>query len=366
MARGVFRGAAYIDGMTKTSTAVPTVVPRELDGKYRAYKNSGPEVEELSVAQIEADIERREAAAAERQMFAEVLDGVEAASYFYASRRGQMNDVDDIIGDTLVDVIAQQKRGTTHINDGAFKQAAAGAVSSRYVDKEAHHTDLKGRRIFNAKVEELMQVLGRELNTRERRLLADEIRMSFPAGRRPSIGFEHKNVAVSLDMQVGEDGGTTLGDLIAADESGSGYATATSKAAAANEALEQGGSFKAADARKNIWNILADNGPQVAVMSIHDDRELRAVVEEFGGPVAVARAWQQGDTAEDDPVNEALFAPFGKLDEQGKERVTSILLRNATYAEKVWDAAMSAALDNQKKRNKMRAESRAAARKKAA
>ncbi|WP_143015792.1 hypothetical protein [Microbacterium sp. 77mftsu3.1] len=339
-------------------------------GRFGAHANTIPEAALLTVDDLNAREDLRErgedavsVARQERQFYGEVLSGVEDAANMYATRRGQFNDRDDIVGDTIVDILAQQKRGTKHINDGAFKQFTTRAVSSRYIDKDAHHTTLKGRRIFNERSEELMQELGRPLNPVERKALADEIRLSFAPGNRPSVGFETKNVPISLDLPVGEIGDTTLGDLLAADESGSSYATATSKAAAANDALEEGGSFKAADARKNIWNILADgNAPVVAIGSLSDDRAHRAAVEEFGGPAAVALAWQNAETAEDDPVNDALFAPFGNLSDKDREDVTSLLLRNPDYAAKVWDSAMTAAVDVQKFRALKRREARATAR----
>lgn len=332
---------------------------RRHNGEFGEHDHTAPEA---TLATIDADMQRRAAAAAERQMFREVLDGVEQAANMYAARRGQWNDRDDIVGDTIVDIIGQQRRGTTHINDGAFKQYTTRAVSSRYVDPGVHHTDLKGRRIFNEQRDAFMQEHGRDLTGQERTELADAIRLSFPAGRRPSVGFEQKRVSVSLDLPVSEDSATTLGDRLAADERGSDYATSTSQAAVANDSLEQGGSFKPADARKNIWNILAEDAPKVAVLTIHDDREHRDLVAGFGGAAAVARAWQEGETAEDDAVNTALFAPFGSLDEKQREQVTAVLLRNPAYADQVWDSAMSAALDVQKLRAIKRRESRAAAR----
>lgn len=357
--------AAYMLDMTQISTiaADRREAAREATGQFGEQVHSTPEIALATIESIESDLARREAARAERQMFAEVLDGVERAANMYAARRGQWNDRDDIVGDTIVDIIGQQKRGTTHINDEAFKQYSTRAVSSRYMDPNVHHTALKARRIFNEKTEEFLQEHGRNMTRTERTELADSIRLSFPAGRRPTPGFETKEIAISLDMQLGEDGSTTLGDLIAAEEGGSDYATATTKAAAANDALEdENSSFKAADARKNIWNLLAEEGPKVAVKSLEDDRAHRALVEQFGGAAAVARAWQEGETAEDDPVNDALFAPFGSLNEKQREQVTDVLTRNAAFAEKIWESAMTAALDVQKLRTIKRREARAAAR----
>lgn len=352
---------------TSTAVAERREAAREHTGRFGEQVHTVPEVALATVESIEADIARREAEAAERQMFSEVLEGVEEAANLYAARRGQWNDRDDIVGDTIVDIIGQQKRGTKHINDAAFKQYSTRAVSSRYIDPNVHHTTLKGRRIFNEQSEARMQELGRALTPSERSELADQIRLSFPAGNRPVPGFETKQTAISLDLQVGEDGSTTLGDLIAAEEGGSGYATATTKAAAANDALEdEDSSFEAKDARKNIWNILSEDGPKVNVKSLSDDRAHRSAVEAFGGAAAVARAWQQGETAEDDAVNVALFAPFGTLDEKEQEQVTDVLVRNAAFADKIWDSAMSAAVDVQKLRAIKRRESRLAAKSEAA
>lgn len=366
----VAEAAAYMAGMTHINVLATArrEDARDTVGRFGVQEHSAPEATLATIESIEADNARREADAADRQMYAEVLDGVEKAANMYAARRGQWNDRDDIVGDTIVDILGQQKRGTTHINDDAFKQYTTRAVSSRYVDPGVHHTSLTGRRIFNEKVEAKMQSLGRPLTKAEREELADAVRLSFPAGRRPAFGFERKEVPISLDLEVGENGSTTLGDLIAAEERGSDYATATTRAAAANDALEdEGSSFKAADARKNIWNLLADDdAPKVAVKSVTDDRQHRALVENFGGAAAVARAWQEGETAEDDAVNESLFAPFGQLDEKQREHVTNVLVRNAAFADKIWDSAMTAALDVQKLRSLKRRESRAAAREAAA
>ena len=363
-------------GMTQISTiaADRREAARENTGQFGEQNHSNPEINLLTVEELnqradlhELGMDRTATSAAERAYYADLLEGVEQAANMYAARRGQWNDRDDIVGDTILDILGQQKRGTAHINDAAFKQYSTRAVSSRYMDPEVHHRTLKARGMFKAKTEEFMQENGRVMTRKERQELADSIRMSFPAGQRPVPGFETKTYTTSLDLQVGEDGNTTLGDLIAAEETGSGYATATSAAAAANDALEdEKSSYKAADARKNIWNLLAEEGPHVAVKSLDDDRELRSRVGAFGGPAAAALAWQQGETAEDDPVNDALFAPFGQLNEKQREQVTDVLVRNSAFAEKIWDSAMTAALDVQKLRTIKRREARAAQRSEAA
>lgn len=359
-------------GMTQISTTAASAreAAREHTGQFGEQTHSAPEATLLTVADIEADIERREAQRLEREDGAKIVDGIRRAATYYATRRGQANDRDDIIGDTIVDVVGQQKRGTTHVTEDAFLQYSTRAVSSRYIDPNAHHTTLKARRAFNERTERFLQENGREMNFVERREIADQIRLAAPAGNRPAIGFEKRVYEVSISRPLTTDADTTLGDLLKAEDPVGDYATATTRAAAANDALEdETSTFRAADARKNIWNLLAEEGPNVAVKTLSDDREFRSRVAEFGGPAAVARAWQEGETAEDDPVNDALFAPFGKatmLTDKEREQITDVLLRNAGHADKIWDSAMTAALDVQKLRTIKRREARHAAREKAA
>lgn len=354
--------------MSEMSTVVARreAAREDTTGRFGEHNHNAPEVALATVESIEAEAQlrdqRRESEAEELAKFRTILDGVTDAAGMYAARRGQRNDVDDIIGDTIVDVVGQMKRGATHITDAAFLQRATRAVSSRYIDPNAHHTSLTARREFNTQVGLMVQKLGRQLTPRERKALADEIRLSEEPGNRPAIGFEQKNLMLSFDQPVTADGAATLGDFTPAEDLTSDYATATTKAAAANDALEEGKSFKAADARKSIWNILAEDGPEVAVKSLADDRPHRQAVAEFGGPAAVARAWQMGETAEDDAVNVALFAPFGTLSEKQQEQVTEILLRNEKFADNIWDSAMKAAVDVQARRSVKRAEDRAAKR----
>lgn len=366
-------------GMTQNSTIVANrrEAARETTGQFGEQTHSAPEATLLTVEEINAREDLRELGfdsattkAREAAFYADLIDGVEKAATMYSIRSGHAGDRDDIVGDTVLDIIGQQKRGTKHINDAAFKQYSTRAVSSRYIDKNVHHTTLKARGVFNHRVEQFMQENGRMPNDVERKELADEIRLAAPAGNRPAIGFERKEVIASLDKPVDRDGDATLGDLIAASEGGSGYATATTRAAAANDALEDPTqSFRPADARKCIWNLLAEEGPSVAVKSVTDDRAHRSLVTEFGGPAAVARAWQEGETAEDAPVNDALFAPFGQpsmLDDKAREEITNVLLRHSDHAEKIWDSAMTAALDVQALRTIKRREARHAARDKGA
>jgi hypothetical protein len=351
--------------MTDTNTITRRENARETTGRFGEQEHTGPEValalDSVSFDDLDArqaDVER---ASADRARWAKLLRNTEQAANGYAARRGQWNDRDDIIGDTIVDIIGQQKRGTNNLSDDAFVQHATRSVSQRYLDPNVHHTALTARKKYVAWVDEFMQDNGRMPTDAESKAKADEIRLSAEPGRRPSEGFERKMLFKELDAPVGTDGATTHGDLLAARDDASTYALDTSEAAKTLDSLEAENSLSKADVRKNIWNIIAEDAPKVAALSLADDRGHRAAVTDFGGPAAVARAWQNGDTAEDHPANDGLFAPFGELDEHGKEQVTGILVRNSDHAERVWDAAMTAAVDVQKLRALKRREARQAA-----
>lgn len=351
--------------MTDTNT-IRRENAREITGRFGEQEHTGPEVTLALDTDPFDSLQAREdasaAAATDRARWAKLLRDSERAANGYAARRGQWQDRDDIVGDTLLDIIGQQKRGTNNLSDEAFVQHATRAVSQRYLDPHVHHTALTARKKYVDWVDQFMQDHGRMPSEAETKAKADEIRLAAEPGRRPAEGFERKTVFKELDAPVGEDGMTTRGDLLAARDTASAFATDESEAANVYESIEKGGSYSKADARKNIWNILAADAPHVAVKTLSDDRAHRAAVSEYGGPAAVARAWQNGDTAEDDPVNAALFAPFGDLDEHSKGQVTDVLLRNSEHADRIWDSAMTAAVDVDKLRAVKRREARRAQR----
>jgi hypothetical protein len=111
-------------------------------------------------------------------------------------------------------VLEQHANGATYVTETAFLYHATRAVASRYTAPGVHHRDIKARAVLNARIERAMQDRGHELTTRERAELADEVRLSFPPGRRPTLGYDTRSVRhVSLDAPVG-DGTATLGELL--------------------------------------------------------------------------------------------------------------------------------------------------------
>mgnify|MGYP003582921656 FL=1 len=354
-------------GMTRASTTITRreAARQKTTGRFGEQVRSSPEValalDSISHDELDAAQARRDAAAETRREVTDVLRAIEGGVGSFASKRNQWRNFDDIVGDTVIQIFTQHARGTSKLAP-ALGVHIAQRVGVTYLYPDEHHTTRTARQKLNAWFDDFIQEHGRIPSGNERAAKAEEIRLAMPAGQRATAGFEDRRAFVSLEApgEGGEDGEIWFGDSIPDNRPGNDYALSQTRAAAANDALELGGTFRAADARKNIWNILADDGPQVAVKTIEDDRAHRAAVEEAGGAAAVARAWATGETEEDHPATAALFAPFGSISQEQRGEVSDILTRNAAYADKIWDSAMTAALDVQRLRAIKRRESRQA------
>lgn len=333
-------------------------------GQFGAQHHSAPEagLATLDPDTIDARIARSEEMQKERDDARTIIRSITEAANVYTNRGGLSHERDDIIGTTIVDVIGQQSRGTSHVTDRPFLWFATRAVTSRMHDGGVHHTTLKGRSDLADAITLSQEQLGRTLTQREIEELAEDVRVSYPVGRRPAKGYHRKDVIFSLDYASAPDGVSPLADVIPDEKFTSDYATSTAKAVEAVEALnDETSSYSKADARKNAWNLVADktDAPMVAVCSVKDDRQFRALIDEYGGPAEAARQWRSGDAGED--VEEALFAPFGDLDSKQMEKVSDMLVRYSQHADDLWSGAMKAAVDVTALRKTKREEARAAA-----
>lgn len=308
-------------------TYAETDHPRSRTGQWTDKEHSAPETA------LAVDLTDEQAS--------EMLANVEEFASYYA-RRYSMDDQtqDDIVQDTILDVLGQQRRGTEHVLRGNFLNHATRAVASRYIDPNVHHTTLTGRRVMKEKEDQLMQSLGRGLLPGERDRLAEEVRLSFPVGRRPKNGFHDPVRTLSFDMQVGENGNTTLGDLIAAEENE--FDGAPTVAAAALDAIEDK-KMSVSEGRASAWTLIAPDAPVPAPLSLSDDFEVRERITELGGASAVATAWGYGDLSPEDEAT--FFSPFGELTTADKESVVTVLSRHRDYSDDLYGAAVLAATD---------------------
>lgn len=340
---------------------------RQDNGQFGEQFHTPAEPHLLTIEEIEVNAAHLEAKAAGRAKAQGVLGDTTQMASYYASSRGQMQDKDDIVGETIVDIYSQMVRGAKHYDQPAFIHAATRAKSYNLLAKGIHHSGFTARGMYKAAIDEATQERGHELSTKEKEQIAEQIRLSHPASRRPTKGYHRFTEVLSLDATLDGTDDVTLGHTIADIDRTSPFATSTSKAAAYVEALEdEKSSIKARDVRKNLWNILTDDGrkaPKVAVMSVKDDRAHRKAIDEFGGPLAIARAWELGDLGEDDAAVVALFAPFGDIDAKAQEKVISLITFKPELAEQVWDSAMTSATDQAARRVAIRRDQRAEQRK---
>lgn len=186
---------------------------------------------------------------------------------------------------------------------------------------------------------------GRKMRPSEREKLADEVRLSYPAGRRPKADYWRQISQLSLDVNVGDDdGGTRFGDLL---EAGSdiGFDDQEDAAAAELHAYE-GGEKSKDDVRKDMWRVMTirfDDAPQ-AIRGSLDPAEVKShksLVKNAGGARMLALAWLDGETTEAQEA--ALFAPFGDIDNKQRQRVVDVLDENPKFADHLWASVLTAA-----------------------
>lgn len=264
-----------------------------------------------------------------------------------AKRNFDTPTYDDIVQDTVVDLLTQHATGKGDMSrflEGRFLNRATAAVTSWYLANGEHHTTIRGRVQLRNKTEELQQQLGRSLTQRELNDLAEEIRLSFPAGRRPRLGYHVIQYDRSLDeVREGNGDGWSLHDALPAVEAEDVYGTMPTMAAAALESLEAEGGITLEQARGRAWNLIADSSgaPEVAAHSIKNPKPVLAAVRRAGGVAALVKAWDDDFiTAEQ---AQALFAPFGAQHYESREAIVRLLARHPAHAQRLWESAVDAA-----------------------
>ena len=303
-------------------------------GAFSDKVNSAPEA---ALAQWGSDSDVRSA-----------LAQIEAHARKYA-RRYRFSDEtrEDVVQDTVLDLLAQQKRkGTASINQPALLNSATRAVASRYIDPDAHHSDLTARRLLAKTVELEEEALGRAVTDKERAALAADVRMgAFEPGRRPHKDFYLTQAVFSLDFQVGEKAGETTGSLMASKTRDTPYATDESDLADTVDDLANH-RVTASAVKRDAWNHLAalSDAPRAGsgTVSKADAKAAQAAVSgTAGGAAALARDWLNGHTTNKQAG--ALFAAFPGSSILERTNIAAALLRNPQFADELWGSAIGIA-----------------------
>lgn len=311
-----------------------------------------------------------------------LLANIERTARSNCMRRGAMEHYDDVVGDTAYDLISRIRRGedrdrnvTAVTTRALLNRIAGGHLNHRLGNGEVVSTPTReAQKKLKARIAQIEQEEGRHLSGREIGDLADEIRMSFKAGRRPEVGFHdpgrYASGRKSMDAPtLGADGGEggTFGDRFAEDGRTAGEARDTTADRALRETVspyedvrdpgamqapellfainDPDSGVTARDVQSSVYNVLAQSRrlPAAQVSSVPHRPALKAqklVLGHERGVSGVAQDYLDGERNEE---TESLFKPFGEIDEERREAVAEFFSDGGPYAGEVWTSAMRTA-----------------------
>lgn len=293
-------------------------------------------------------------------------------------RRGAMEHVDDVVMDTAHDIIKRIRESEDR--DSKVRAVATSALVRRIVHGHLNHrltgevqrSEVRaGQARLAQRVAQRQQELGRSLSARERGELAAEVRMSFPSNNRPPEDFylSHKERFVQQDVSETEPGEDSRLDRstrqalnsalsVKADESILDPATEQPFPEAVDRTQmdaaemvyfirnkdESPVPIHSRNTGTTIYNTIAQGMrvPPARPDSLTHRQALtagRAVRGHERGVQGVCADYLDGVR---DERTEALFLPFGDIDEERREAFASRFETNA-YAEELWGSALRCA-----------------------
>lgn len=259
---------------------------------------------------------------------------------------------EDMVQETIEKVLHYKRNNGQVVITRPYVHTVGAGIVAQAARGRLRAEDRKAIGIFNARVGQLEEEMGRKLTSAEQDTLAAKIREDWPDPRhRPSVDFVAlaQVRVLSLDATQGsdDDEGRTLAETLS--ESGALATTldaddlAVDPETLAGQVLSGERANKAQN-RADAWDIYASmsNLPlaQPKAVSPRHATAARVQIAQAGGVCEAARTWQQGEST---PATEALFSPFGPLDEGARDDVAEALLERSAYAEELWAAAMAKA-----------------------
>lgn len=266
---------------------------------------------------------------------------------FGASRR-TLTEVEDIAQDSVLALLESQRNGVVVSNTGSYLVGAAKSMAARSLNTAVRHEDLRAYRMYKSQTAALAAELGRPLTSAEQDAVAENIRGDWPnPNNRPSQDFRRAAASHNISIQAplgggrGETVGTVVEEVLADREAVSNYVEPGSALDAALDAVE-GHEGDRRDARRLLWDALAPSvgAPSVARQSLSVRRctQLRAEMSTYPGGVAGAvETWNHGV---EDAGTAVLFAPFGDIDADQKDRVAELMTTSSERAEVMWSSAL--------------------------
>lgn len=313
----------------------------------------------------------------EEQMFPKIQE----LARQQCARRGAPEHVDDVIGDTAVDLVRrirdssdQDKNIRAVVTRALVSRITHGHLQHRLANGEVASTPTRdAQRKLKQRIGQIEQDEHRTPTRREVDRLADEIRMSFPPGRRPDEDFHTGHRFHRDSFEAVDDTGRSMRDTFAGSEShdGSTYLDPTADIALDEQASRQpfdeavepramqsaellwhiehreasAHDITARDVKSSVYNVLAQTTrlPLAKADSLPHRPALAAqktVLSHEDGATGVAEDYLAGKRTEQ---TSALFAPFGQIDDERREALASFLSRSGAYGNDLWQSAVRTA-----------------------
>lgn len=279
-------------------------------------------------------------------------------------RRGAIQHTDDVIGDTAYDII-KRIRDSEDRNAGIRAVATAalvrrivhGHLNHRLSSGEVERSEVRsGQARLARRIAQVQQEKGRELSGREIDHLAAEVRAGFQANNRPPEGFHISRKTRHIPIDAQENPGNLLS--VPADESvfdesrRDPFPEAIDRSRMdAAEMLyfvqhrdESPVPIHSRSTGSTIYNTIAQSMrvPPARPDSISHRQALtagRTVRTHDRGVQGVCADYLSGIR---DERTEALFLPFGDIDDERREAFATRFEDNA-YAEEMWGSALKCA-----------------------
>lgn len=308
----------------------------------------------------------------------EVFERISEVTRQLCSRRDARQHYDDVVGDTSLDIVkrireaSDEQRNIRAVTTRALvSRIAHGHLSHRLANGEVARSETRtAQKLLAQRIAEIEQTEHRHVGNAETKRLAQEIYESMPASRRPDRDFytgnRHRRESYDVtDPDTGMTMRDTLSDgpfraqsnhldptgELAVHEEVKPYEEAVDPSVMQSADLLWGLNPKsdyditARDVQTYAYTALTQTLrlPPAATDSLPHRRALKArrtVLEHQDGAPGVAQDFLAGDRTEQ---TEALFAPFGEIDQERRESLATFLADNPHYGNDVWEAALRTA-----------------------
>ena len=256
---------------------------------------------------------------------------------------------DDLTQDAALNyLIASDQRADRLVDSPPLRTSL---LAKRVVINAMQGGDHKGHaslRLLHDEQGELERRLERPLTLRECDELAEKVRSSIPVHNRPSADFhlpKPRNRSID-DAGVGDNADIDPTVLVKMNKVAMSAGAVLTDDFAEGSIGDQASILKMdgdqVKARALAWDAIAEfSGAPLAVPGSVGKRvafAARTAVLEGEGPAGLARTYM--DTGRTD---EALFAPFGAIDDDQRYAVCEVLIKHADYASELWRVAIGQA-----------------------